>query len=163
MKKRILLLSLLLFALACEKTQETKISIDENEVNFCSLVDSPEKYKSKVIQTKAIVLGYHTFIFYSSQCLEQDKVLALKMSYESRHKIGEALNANKINYKTNFLNNNLYAEITVLGELKENDEKETDVFHPKYKFFVNEIKNVNILSEEIYPSEEARGVRTIKQ
>jgi hypothetical protein len=64
---------------------------------------------------------------------------------------------------TNFLNNNLYAEITVLGELKENDEKETDVFHPKYKFFINEIKNVNILSEEIYPSEEARGVRTVKQ
>jgi hypothetical protein len=163
MKKQILLLSFLLFALACEKTQENKLSINENEVNFCSFVDSPEKYKAKVIQTKGIVLGYHTFIFYSRQCLEQDKVLALEMDYESRHKIGEALYANKINYKTSFLNNNLYAEITVLGELKENDEKETDVFHPKYKFFVNEIKNVNILLEEIYPSEEARGVRTVKQ
>ena len=162
MKKRILLLSLLLFALACEKAQENKLSINENEVNFCSLVDSPEKYKSKVIQTKAIVLGYHTFIFYNSQCLEQSKVLALKMSYESRHKIGEALYANKIKYKTSFLNNNLYAEITALGELKENDEKEPDMFHPKYKFFVNEIKNVNILSEEIYPSEEARGVREVR-
>ena len=73
------------------------------------------------------------------------------------------INEKKVNYKTSFLNNNLYAEITVLGELKDNDEKEPDVFHPNYKFFVNEIKNVNILSEEIYPSEEARGVRIIKQ
>jgi len=163
MKKQILLLSLLLFALACEKAQENKLLINENEVNFCSIVDSPEKYKSKVTQTKAIVLGYHTFIFYNSQCLEQSKVLALGMSYEARRKIVEALHANKINYKTGFLNNNLYAEITVFGELKENDEKETDVFHPKYKFFVNEVKNVNILSEEIYPSEEARGVRILNQ
>lgn len=165
MKKRILLLSLLIFALACEKAQENKLSINENEVNFCSLVDSPEKYKSKVIQTKAIVLGYHTFIFYNSQCLEQSKVLALEMSYESRRKIGEALNAKRINYKASFLNNNLYAEITVLGELKENHEKESFVwmFHPNYKFFVNEVKNVNILSEEIYPSEEARGVSIINQ
>ena len=163
MKKQILLISLLLFGLTCEKNRENKSSINENEVNFCSIVDSPEKYKAKVIQTKAIVLGFHTFIFYSSQCLERDKVLALEMNYESRQRIGEALNAKKINYKHSFLNNNFYAEITILGELKDNDEKETDVFHPKYKLFVNEIKNVTILSEEIFPNEETRGVEIIKK
>jgi hypothetical protein len=162
MKKRILLLSLLLFALACEKAQENKLSINENEVNFCLIVDSPEKYKSKVIQTNAIILGYHTFIFYNSQCLEQNKVLALEMSYESRRKILESMDARKINYKASILNNNIYAEVEVLGELKENDEKEIDMFHPKYKFFVNEIKNVKILSEEIFPNDEAIGLTKIK-
>ncbi|MEJ7700144.1 MAG: hypothetical protein WKF71_10930 [Pyrinomonadaceae bacterium] len=68
-----------------------------------------------------------------------------------------------MNYKTSFLNNNLYAEITVSGELKKNDENEPEVFHPKYKFFVNEIKNVNILPEEIFPNDEARGAKIVKQ
>ncbi len=151
MKKQFLLLSLLLFALACEKVQESKLPNKENEINFCDLVEFPEKFETKVIQTKAIVLGYHTFIFYNNQCLEQDRILALEMNYESRRKIGEALNANKTKYKAEFLNNNFYAEITVLGILRENDEKETKVFHPKHKFFVKEIKNVDILAEEVFP------------
>lgn len=158
MTKRILLLILLLFIFACYKAQKNKLSINENEASFCTIVDSPEKYKSKVIQTKAIVLGYHTFIFYDSKCLERSKVLALEMSYETRIKIGEAINAKKTNYKTSFLNNNLYAEITVLGELKENDESAKEIFHPKYKLFVNEIKNITIPSEEIFPNDETRGV-----
>ncbi len=153
----------LLLCFACEKVPENKSLTNENQVNFCSLVDAPQKYESKIIQTKAIVLGYHTFIFYNSQCLEQSKVLALEMSYESRRKIGEALNAKRTNYKTSFLNNNLYAEIIVLGELKENDESLPEVFHPTYKFFVNEIKNVNVLSEEVFPTDEARGARIINK
>ncbi len=84
------------------------------------------------------------------------------MSYEARRKIFEAMDANKINYKTDFLNNNIYAEIEVSGELEVNDEKETEVFHPKYKFFVNEIKNVKLLSEEIFPNDESRGLRKVK-
>ncbi len=163
MKKQFLILSFLLFALACEKVQENKVIINENEINFCSLVDFPEQYESKIIQTKAIVLGFHTFIFYSGQCLEQDRVTALEMNYEFRTKLFEAIEANKVNYKTSFLNNNLYAEITVSGELKKNDENEPEVFHPKYKFFVNEIKNVNILPEEIFPNDEARGAKIVKQ
>lgn len=163
MKKIIPLLTLLLIGLACEKSYENKIVNNDNEANFCSIFNSPERYESKVFQTKAIVLGFHTFIFYNSQCLEQNKVLALEMSYESRQKIGEVISSNKINYKTDFLNNNFYAEINVLGELKKNDENEKDVFRPKYKFFVNEIKDISILSEEIYPSEEARGEKNVKQ
>ena len=121
-----------------------------------------QKYKSSVIQTKAIVLGYHTFIFYSDKCLEQERVLALEMSYESRQKIGEARNANKVKYKTDLLNSNLYSEITVLGELKENTEENAlEPHHLKYKFFVKEIKEINILTEEIYPSEKAREVENL--
>ena len=150
--KKHFLLSLLFFALACEKVQEIKLPNKENEINFCALVEFSENFETKVIQTKAIVLGYHTFIFYNNQCLEQDRILALEMNYESRRKISEALNADKTNYKAEFLNNNLYAEITVLGILRENDEKQTEVFHPKHKFFVKEIKNVSILAEEIFPT-----------
>jgi hypothetical protein len=84
------------------------------------------------------------------------------VSYESRRKIFEVVDTNKTNYKTSFLNNNIYAEIEVLGELKENDEKELEVFHPRYKFFVNEIKNVNILSEEILPNDKAMGAKIVK-
>lgn len=162
MKRQFLILSFLLLTIACKNVQETELPLNENEVKFCSIVDAPETYKSKVIQTKAIVLGYHTFIFYNSECLEQEKVLALGMTYESRRKILESMNARKINYKASFLNNNIYAEIEVSGELKENDEKIIDMFHPKYKFFVNEIKNVNILSEEIFPNDESRGLTKIK-
>lgn len=156
MKKQILLLIFLCFALACGEDQKTATSLEESEVGLCSIIDSPESYKSRVIQTTGIVLGFHTFILYNSQCLQQDKVLALGMNYESRQKLAEALNPKRINYKTSFINNNLYAELTVLGYLMENDENESGVFHPKYKFFVNEVKNVNILSVEIYPSEKAR-------
>lgn len=46
--------------------------------------------------------------------------------------------------------------------MKENDEKELEVFHPRYKFFVNEIKNVNILSEEIFPNDKAMGAKIVK-
>jgi hypothetical protein len=140
------------FCFACKKTEENKLISNENEINFCSLVEIPQKYNSRIIQTKAIVLGYHTFIFYNSQCLEEPKVLALEVNYESRSRIIQTINADKRKYKADFLNNNLYAEIIVLGEIKQNDEKkEAKVFHPEYKFFVNEIKEVNILSEEIYP------------
>ena len=164
MKKVFISLFLCIFFLvgiACEKNQKNKLSANKNEVSFCNLFDTPEKYESKTVQTKAIVLGFHSFIFYSGQCLELDKVLALEMNYESRRKLIEAIKSKKVNYSKDFLNNNLYAEITVLGELKENDKKEPEVFdpqnkifvfHPKYKFFVNEIKNVNILSEEIFPN-----------
>lgn len=162
MIKLFLILSLLLFASSCEKNQENKVTSSKNEINFCSLVSFPEKYESKIIQTKAVVLGFHTFIFYSGQCLEQDKSTALAVSYESRRKIFEVVDTNKTNYKTSFLNNNIYAEIEVLGELKENDEKELEVFHPRYKFFVNEIKNVNILSEEIFPNDKAIGAKIVK-
>lgn len=148
--------------IACEKEQDKKLS-NKNEVNFCSLVDSPEEYESKIFQTKAYVLGFHNFIFYSDQCLEQSKVIALEMNYESRHKLIDAISANKINYKTSFLNNNLYAEVMVLGELKENDEKEEpEVFHPKYKFFVNKIENVNIPSEEVFPAGKPKENKTTK-
>lgn len=145
--------------LSCIKTTEI-----DNEIEFCSLIDSPQKYQSKPIQTKAIVLGYHTFIFYSDKCLEQEKIIALEMSYESRQKIGKAINTNNIDYKTSFLNNNLYAEITVLGKLKENiKENPLEIYHPKYKFVVKEIKEVNILTEEIYPSEEAKELEIINE
>jgi hypothetical protein len=78
--------------------------------------------------------------------------------------MGEAIIANRKNYKTSFLNNNLYAEITISGELKENEEKqEEQVFKPKYKFFVTEVKSVNALSEEIFPDEKVRGVRKVKK
>ena len=127
------------------------------------MIDYPKKYESKIIQTKAIVLGFHHFIFYNNQCLEQSKVTALEMNYESRRKLTEAIQANKVNYKTNFLNNNLYAEITVSGELRENNDKEElGEFHPKYKFFVNEINNVHILSEEIFPSNSVKEIETLK-
>lgn len=172
-KRLYLLLFLFLFLSfnsACAKVEESNLPINETGVNFCELVAAPQRYQSKIIQTKAIVLGYHTFIFYSGQCLTNEKVAALEMDYEQRHKLGEAIAANKINYKTNFLNSNLYAEITVSGELKENNEIETDfyqsdveIFRPKYKFFVSRIENINILAEEIYPSEEARGVRIVNQ
>ncbi len=66
MKKQFLILSLLLFALACEKVQENEVVVSESEVNFCALLDAPEEYKSESIQTKAIVLDYHQFIFYNS-------------------------------------------------------------------------------------------------
>ncbi len=163
---QILILFIILpFYFACQTFKEVKTVnvINKSVVDFCVLANTPQNYQSGTIQTKGIVLGYHTFIFYSDKCLEQEKVIALEMSYESRQKIGEARNANKINYKKDFLNNNLYAEITVLGELKENDESEqSEVFRPKYKFFVKEIKEVSILSKEIYPSEKVRGVETIK-
>lgn len=142
----------LLFKVACENEQQNKLPSDKSEIGFCSLLDFPEKYKSKPIQIKGIVVGFHTFIFYNKECLEQNKVIALEMNYESRKKLIESIKANNINYKTNFLNHNLYGKITAQGELKENNEQEeAEVFRPKYKFFVNEIKIVNILSEEIFP------------
>ena len=152
MKRQFLIISFLLIATACEKVQESEIAVVKDQVDFCSMLEAPERYKSANIQTKAIALGYHQFIFYNSQCLATEKITALEMSYESRHKILETVEANKINYRTSFLNSNIYAEIEVLGELKENDnKKEPEIFNPKYKFFVNEIKNVNILSKEIFP------------
>ena len=166
MKKVSLSLFLCIFLLyvACERGQENKLSTNKNEVSFCSLVDFPEKYESKTFQTKAIVLGFHSFIFYSGQCLELDKVLALEMSYESRRKLIEAIKSKKVNYSKDFLNNNLYAEITVSGEIRKNDgveephvlRPEYKVFRPKYKFFVSEIEVVNILSEEIFLFDEAK-------
>jgi hypothetical protein len=81
------------------------------------------------------------------------------MNSDSRRKIFDVLNLKKIKYRTSFLNNNVYAEIIVSGELKvNNDEKETEVFYPKYKFFVNEIKHVNILSEEIFPDDNTKDL-----
>ena len=128
------------------------------------MLDSPQKYKARIIQTKAIVLGYHGFIFYSGECLDENKIIALEMSYEARHKMSEAIIDGRRNYKSNYLNGNLYAEITVLGELRENNEKqEEQVFRPKYKFFVTEIKNVSVLSEEILPVEKARGEKEIQK
>ncbi|MGI8669313.1 MAG: hypothetical protein ACR2J3_05615 [Aridibacter sp.] len=163
---QILLLFIILpFCFACQTSKEAKTVnlINKSAVDFCVLASTPQNYQSGIIQTKGIVLGYHTFIFYSGKCLVQEKVIALEMSYESRQKIGEARNADKINYKKSFLNNNLYAEITVLGELKKNvEENPLEIYHPKYKFFVSEIKEVNILSKEIYPNEKARGIETIK-
>ncbi|MDQ3633350.1 MAG: hypothetical protein M3405_02415 [Acidobacteriota bacterium] len=163
---QILILFIILpFCFVCQTFKEVKTVnvINKSVLDFCVLANAPQNYQSGIIQTKGIVLGYHKFIFYSDKCLEQEKVIALEMDYESRQKIGEARNANKINYKKSFLNNNLYAEITVLGELKDNVEKNPlEIYHPKYKFFVKEIKEVNILSEEIYPNEKARGVETIK-
>jgi hypothetical protein len=153
-------LFVILFVFLCFSCEKT---IDNNKVSFCSLIETPQKYQAKIIQTKAITLGYHTFIFYSHKCLEQEKVIALEMSNKARQKISEAILAKRFDYKTDFLNSNLYAEITVLGELKENDEnKQSELFHPKYKFIVKEIKEVNILKEEIYPTPEARGVKEIK-
>lgn len=163
-----LILGLLLFVLfslnmACEKVYDENLSNIKDEINFCSLVNLPEEYESKIIKTKAYILGFHKFIFYSDQCLEQNKVIALEMNYESRHKLVDAISANKINYKTDFLNNNLYAEITVSGELKENDdEEEPEVFHPKYKFFANKIEKVNIPSEEIFPVGKTKENKTTK-
>jgi hypothetical protein len=158
MNKFFLIISLcicVLFNATCENKK--MLSAFEKEENFCSLVASPEKFESKFIQTKAIVLGYHAFIFYNGQCLESDKILALEMNYNSRKKLIETINSKKVNYSKSFLNNNLYAEITVSGKMEKYDgEEETLVFHPKYKFFVSEIKEVNILSEEIFPSEESR-------
>lgn len=156
MVKEFLLSIFLLFSLtlcfACKKTEEIKMISEENEIDFCSLVETPQKFKSKLIQTKGIVLGFHSFIFYSSHCLEQEKILALQMDYESHKKLNETIISNKLNYKTSFLNSNLYAEVSVVGELKENDENEFEVFHPKYKFFVKTIKLVNIISEEVFPT-----------
>ncbi len=154
----------LVLSFACETKQENKLSINKNEVSFCSMLDSPEQYKSRITQTKAIVLGYHSLILYSGECLAENKIIALDMDYESFKKMGEAIIANRKNYKTSFLNNNLYAEITISGELKENEEKqEEQVFKPKYKFFVTEVKSVNALSEEIFPDEKVRGVRKVKK
>lgn len=158
-----ILLIFLLFNVSCNKVQEKEVVESGNLVNFCSLAGSPEKYESKSIETKAIVLGYHSFIFYSGECIEQNKIIALDMSYESRYKILEAISLNKINYHTDYLNNNVYAEIFASGELKKNVEKEEEeVFHPKFKFFVNEIKDIKILTEEILPTEEWKNNKTIK-
>lgn len=157
MKRQLLIISLLLIVAACENVQESEIAVVKDRVDFCSMLDAPKKYKSANIQVKAIVLGYHQFIFYNSRCLETEKITALEMSNESRRKILDAIESNKINYRTSFLNNNVYAEIEVLGELKENDDKKkSEIFHPKYKFFVNEILNVTILSEEVFPFDETK-------
>lgn len=154
----------LVLSFACKTTQENKLPIDKDEVNFCSMLDSPEEYKSRIIQTKAIVLGYHSLILYSGECLVENKIIALDVNYESFKKIGEAITANRKNYPTSYLNNNLYAEITISGELKENDEKQENlVFKPKYKFFVTDVKSVNVLSEEIFPSEKVQGAREVKK
>jgi hypothetical protein len=155
---------ILLLCFACQKSKEIKSLnvIDKDVVDFCVLANAPQSYQSKIIQTKAIVLGYHTFIFYSNKCLEHEKVIAIEMSYKDRQKIGEAkLNKNKT-YQKDFLNNNLYAEITVSGAIKENlEETELEIYHPKYKFVVKEIKEINILTKEIYPNAEARGLEEI--
>lgn len=154
----------LVLAFACDIKRENELPINKAEVNFCSLLDSPEQYKFKIIQTKAIVLGYHSLILYSGECLAENKIIALEVNYESFRKIGEAITANRKNYKTSFLNNNLYAEITILGELKVNDEEqEKQVFKPKYRFFVTETKSVNVLSEEIFPNEKFLGAKEVKK
>ena len=152
---KLFILLCLSFNLSCQKLPKTKSISNEVTVNFCSLTDTSQEYELKIIQTKAIVLGYHDFIFYSQQCLEEEKVIALEMDYESRQKLIEAINVNKTDYKAEFLNHNLYAEIIALGELKLNDDKQREmpeVYHPKYKFFVKKINAVNTLSEEIFPT-----------
>jgi hypothetical protein len=168
MKQQLIISSFVLFflsfTLACQKVQENKLPITENEVDFCSLFNSPEKYESKIIQTKAIVLGYHDFIFYSSQCLNVDKVMSLEINYDMRKVISEA-NSHKGIYKNDLFAHNIYAEITASGELTKNNAEnyalpqvvETNakskekVFKPKYRFLVTELKDVKVLSKEIMP------------
>ncbi|MEJ7700145.1 MAG: hypothetical protein WKF71_10935 [Pyrinomonadaceae bacterium] len=78
----------MLFALASEKVQENKVIINENEINFCSLVDFQKNTNQKLFKQKQLYWLSH-FHFYSDQCLEQDRVTALEMNYEFRTKLFE--------------------------------------------------------------------------
>lgn len=138
----ILLLMISLFGFNCgdgEKISNKKVE-NSNEVDFCALMINPESYKSKVIQTKAVIRGYHSFILYNESCCEVDKVVnAQGIDFEKRRKMFEKINEI---YSGN-AKSDVSGEVVVLVKLEDNDIKPSysgDTM-PKYKFTILEIKS----------------------
>ena len=138
----ILLLTISLSGFSCRNNEEisNKKVENSNEVAFCDLMANPENYKSKIIQTKAVIRGYHSFILYNENCCEVEKVVnAQGIDFEGRRKLFE-----KIKEKFPEWNkSDVSGEITVLGKLENNDIKPIYPFEkmPRYKFTILEVKN----------------------
>ncbi|MEP6902241.1 MAG: hypothetical protein ABJA66_10855 [Actinomycetota bacterium] len=101
---------------------------------------NPESYKSKVLQIKAIIRGYHGYVLYNENCCAVEKVVnAQGIDYEMRRKMAEKINEIYAgNAKSDFS-----GELTVLGKLEDNDIKPiypSDIM-TKYKFTIQEIKD----------------------
>lgn len=136
----ILLLIISLFGFNCRnnKTSNNQVKTS-NEIDFCSVLANPASYKSKVFQTKAVVRGYHSFILYSEDCCEVDKVVnAQGIDFEKRRQMFKEINEKYANPRSD-----VSGEITVLGKLEDNDIKPVYPGErmPKYKFTILEIRD----------------------
>ncbi|MEP6903728.1 MAG: hypothetical protein ABJA66_18540 [Actinomycetota bacterium] len=99
---------------------------------------NPESYKSKTIQTKAIIRGYHDFVLYSENCCELEKVAkAQGIDFEGRRKLFEKIKE----VYPEWNESDVKGEITVLGRLEDNDIKPIYSFEKmrRYKFTISEV------------------------
>jgi hypothetical protein len=142
MKKIFIILPLVisLFGFSCRNDEKisNKKAGNSNEVDFCALMANPESYKSKIVQTKAIIRGYHGFILYSENCCEVKKVVnAQGIGFEGRRKLFEKIN--RIYPEWN--KSDVSGEIIVSGKLEDNDIKPSNFFErmPQYKFTILEV------------------------
>ena len=101
-----------------------------NDVEFCAVLANPENYKAKILQIKAVIRGYHSYILYNENCCAVDKVVnAQGIDYEMRRKMAEKINEVYAgNAKSDFS-----GEITIWGKLEDNDIKP---IYPKQPFKV---------------------------
>lgn len=138
----ILLLIISSFGFNCSDGEKipNKKTENSNEVDFCALLTNPERYKSKIIQTKAVIRGYHSFILYNENCCEVEKVVnAQGIGFEGRRKLFEKIN--QIYPEWN--KSDVSGEIVVSGKLEDNDIKPAYSFErmPQYKFTILEVKD----------------------
>lgn len=116
------LIGVLLFGFGCDNGEKNLSPRAESskEVDFCVLMADPEAYKSKLIQTKAIIRGYHDFILYDENCCELEKVVkAQGIGFEERRRLFEKIKE----VYPNWNKSDVKGEITVLGRLEVNDIK----------------------------------------
>lgn len=135
----ILLLIISLFDFSCGESEKSPNKVENsNEVDFCTLITNPESYKSKVIQTRAVIRGYHSYILYNENRCEVEKVAnAQGIDFKGRRKLFEKIN--EIYPEWN--RSDVSGEISVLGKLEDNDIKPAYSFErmPQYKFTILEI------------------------
>ncbi len=144
MKKFFIILLLLIscFGFSCRNSEEisNKKVEDSNEVDFCALMANPESYKSKIIQTKVVIRGYHGFVLYSENCCEIEKVVnAQGIGFEERRKLFEKIKE----VYPEWNKSDVSGEIMVLGKLEDNNIKPAYSFErmPRYKFTILDIKD----------------------
>jgi hypothetical protein len=105
----------LIYRKPANPNQNSSAAVADPPLSFCDLVQNAERFNSKVVRVRAILIGYHEIALYDSSCGSDIKYIRADFDADSRQQLIKAIDS--LN-GAGFRNGNFWANFVLSGHFE---------------------------------------------